>query len=390
MSNSSNQRQSENLTALKRLSTDHNVYVLGAGFSVPAGMPTMAGFLNAMRDTPEWLAENNMRAEVNAINHVLDFRLQAKGAADRVQLDLDNIEDLFSLASATGDDQEIGLIQQAIAATLYRCERVSKQPEWSMYINDGPRLPKHWKADVNTKGQVNATFYNMPTYDVTAAVLAHRKDVFARNTFITFNYDLVLENALRNLGTPFSYGLKPEFADNMHSEQFGWASESDSQAKVLKLHGSINWGYQPKRDKRLRTYADYKKLTEEGDLPLVQPPTWRKQFADALNSVWTGATESLSSATRLIILGFSMPRTDAFFRFLTAAGLMQNISLREVLFLTKDAIPDDPRMSDLFSDTLIRGGRVRSGSVDMKYLAVGNGNLREALGRSFPWPVPSY
>jgi hypothetical protein len=34
-----------------------NVYLLGAGFSADAGLPTIADFLNQMRDSTDWLAQ---------------------------------------------------------------------------------------------------------------------------------------------------------------------------------------------------------------------------------------------------------------------------------------------------------------------------------------------
>jgi hypothetical protein len=37
--------------------TNHNVYILGAGFSVPGGLPTIANFIDVMRDSIGWLEE---------------------------------------------------------------------------------------------------------------------------------------------------------------------------------------------------------------------------------------------------------------------------------------------------------------------------------------------
>lgn len=41
---------------------DHNVYVLGAGFSKDAGLPLVAEFFNRTRDSVQWLKDNGQHA----------------------------------------------------------------------------------------------------------------------------------------------------------------------------------------------------------------------------------------------------------------------------------------------------------------------------------------
>ena len=81
-----------------RAHNDHNVYILGAGFAAEAGLPLIKGFTNRMRDAAAWLEEQvGRKRELEAISHVLKFRLKAAGAAHRVPLNVENIEELFSL-----------------------------------------------------------------------------------------------------------------------------------------------------------------------------------------------------------------------------------------------------------------------------------------------------
>ena len=63
------------------------------------------------------------------------------------------------------------------------------------------------------------------------------------------------------------------------------------------------------------------------------PPTWRKVFGEQLSAVWEGAVRALSAATRIVVIGFSMPPTDTHFKYLLIAGLQSNISLRKLLFV---------------------------------------------------------
>src|SRR5713226_1534551 len=108
------------------IENDHNVYILGAGVSAISGMPVIADFMFALRDAQAWLSEQKRAREAQAIERVLEFRLSATPAAYRVQLDLENIEELFSFASIA-DERLSDDIRLAIAATLDFRHAVSGQ-----------------------------------------------------------------------------------------------------------------------------------------------------------------------------------------------------------------------------------------------------------------------
>src|SRR5713226_8164748 len=83
---------------------DRNVYIFGAGFSADAGMPLVKDFMRKLRDGLRWLRVNGRDSEVSAV--------------ERVSLDLEDIEELFSLASAAGSGTLARDVPLAIAATL--------------------------------------------------------------------------------------------------------------------------------------------------------------------------------------------------------------------------------------------------------------------------------
>jgi hypothetical protein len=59
-----------------------------------------------MRDAAAWLQNQRGRdRERTAIEQVLKFRLSAARASYRIPLNVENVEELFSLASASGDSQ---------------------------------------------------------------------------------------------------------------------------------------------------------------------------------------------------------------------------------------------------------------------------------------------
>jgi hypothetical protein len=82
----------------------------------------------------------------------------------------------------------------------------------------------------------------------------------------------------------------------------------------------------------LTAYATYSEVRARGKLPVLIPPTWKKDFSRQFADVWDQAIAALQQATRVITIGFSMPETDVHFKYLLSAGLQENVSLRRILF----------------------------------------------------------
>jgi len=100
----------------------------------------------------------------------------------------------------------------------------------------------------------------------------------------------------------------------------------------------VNLTTRPSEDFGLRvwTYGSYKDLPDAGDKPVLVAPTWQKQLGGYLSAVWREAVFALRTATRVVILGYSIPQTDQHFRYLLAAGLQDNNSLRKVVIVNPD------------------------------------------------------
>jgi hypothetical protein len=320
------------------LENDHNVYILGAGFSADAGLPVMSTFLARMRDSVDWFTQQERTAELDAIRSVLAFRLLGASSAYRVVLDLENIEELFSLASAMDADGLAIDMQRAMAATLDFCSETSLRLNARAHtIVLGPNAPLRedvkrsaWPADQReTEGYDRGYLpVGVPNFQsLLGALLGELSEPspLRQNTFISFNYDLLVEHFLHRLGVGISYGI-PE--DRLKIR----APWHDAQGtRVLKLHGSINWAASDDPTK-LVAYSTYSECRDAGRAPLLLPPTWRKDFGQ-LATVWQGALDALKTATRIVVIGFSMPLTDQHFRYLLAAGLRDNISLRQIVFV---------------------------------------------------------
>lgn len=336
---------------------DHNVYILGAGFAAEAGLPLIKDFMNRMRDAAAWLeGQSDRQREIAAIENVLDFRLKAAAAACNVALDVENVEELFSLASASAGGRLAEDIGLAIAATLDFArhdfqEREAQRPkEYRFYQvgvadfsnrpqppNWGPPLPN--VEDEIKQGRIKGQWYTCPPYEFYTGIIGgyfNPPSAERRDTIITFNYDLTIETALYALEIPFSYGLSGKSVNFGLEATGSIVSEecaSQDALRLLKLHGSVNWAPPDEVGKKLTLYRGYDEVRQNHLTPLLVPPTWRKYFAGQLSEVWDAAVKALRTATRIIILGYSMPTTDIHFKFLLAAGLQDNISLRKLFFV---------------------------------------------------------
>jgi hypothetical protein len=224
---------------------NRNVYVLGAGFSIDAGLPTIANFLNHMRDAADWLAVNHCDNERTAVERVLEFRHSAAAAGYRINVDLDNIEDLFSLAAALPEQDLRRDMQAAIGATLNYSQRRGSPREVRLRLKPHQSWPmtEQWReraSRIAASDDSHDVFCSV--YDYYAALLAGRASSIdaGENIVLTFNYDLVLEDSLTALGIPYSYGLGTNGVKYDAASPCLPDARSDALT-ILKLHGSLNW-----------------------------------------------------------------------------------------------------------------------------------------------------
>jgi hypothetical protein len=312
--------------------------------------------MHYMRDAHEWLEREGRKAEVTAVGNVLDYRLKATPAAYRLPLDLENIEELFSLASA-GKDDRTDDIRRAIAATIDYSESRVAEPMSQFFIESPSKLVPLPSAVFDRKllaeGDDRQITAEAPTYHLAIAGLLGLLNTprpRAENTFISFNYDLVAERALSALGVPFHYGFEHRTYTYHPLARRRLRVTGDQGVALLKLHGSINWAYPRRVRGKLTVYGSYEDVRADSFVPHLVPPTWRKIFDGTFAHVWEKAREKISQATRLVVIGFSMPPTDLHFKYLLASGLQDSLSLREVVFVDKNPDEVEKRARALFGD----------------------------------------
>jgi hypothetical protein len=318
------------------LHNDHNVYICGAGFSAAAGIPLVSNFYLQMRNAYYWLLEKGRTTEADAIKSVILFRIDSSAAGYWTKLDLENIEELFSLAAASSKRNLLNKIPLAIGATIeyaiQNFKRTSIVGQSNSHEND---LKKFINIpNFNTKA---SRFKFEPYAHHVGKLLGifNNGKIVGENTFITFNYDTLIEESLRSLNVAYSYSFAKSAANYDQTDLS--VREEASAIKILKLHGSVNWAKKTKnRGRSFTVFGSYQNVRENGLNPALVAPTWQKEFNGPLTNVWSDAVLSIEKATRLVIIGFSIPKTDTHFKYLVSAGLRRNASLRSIHIVDPD------------------------------------------------------
>ncbi len=336
------------------------VYVLGAGFSIPAGAPPQSDILSEIFN----LGEHDQRIGM-AKAQLRRFLLEDLhvNEADATKVALEDIYTPIDRCIADGTSLrgrphtqvqelrgQIGyLISQAIA------ERVSNK--------------------LNTRQGHSAYIDRFAEYLV---ALAARRATLAKNTndataakqydplsIICLNWDILLDNALHD-------ALLREHSESGHFDPFGvvdyccYVSSLDAadkrirsglwslgcrgyNVKLLKLHGSMNWLQCPNCQQLFVGFGEKLGILDRigveacrhckkyGHTNFLQGslvmPTFLKDLSNfQIKLVWQNAGVELMEARKLVFIGYSLPHADFEFRQLLTRMIWRDAPVDVVLF----------------------------------------------------------
>jgi hypothetical protein len=346
--------------SLERTKRSTNVYILGAGFSKAAGMPLLPEFMSRMRDTLE-LVEGLPEESYKALESVLMQRAMLSQVREKVNIDLDNVEQLFGLIDAVHphgssfltDDEKA--IRKGISATLLSSMKEKAVVRCQMFNSAAVALEKFgcvYQLPNEEAQQPRGTSHvDVDPYRLFCLLASHKLDPeatpnsYKEDVLVTFNYDLVIEKALKAMGFEPDYQLQP-----IYQPTTIWLGP-DGPVPLLKLHGSINWSLDDST-KAVSVADPTELITDSSRFPVIVPPTWNKGAAfDILDNVWSRAIGALSRATRIFIIGYSMPKSDTFFEHFLAAGLLSNDRLRSLIVVDPKADQIKERLGLLLDKT---------------------------------------
>lgn len=205
-------------------------------------------------------------------------------------------------------------------------------------------------------------------------VIANELDADNTVDVITFNHDLLIENALSLLPSKYGAAWCLEHAYGLPSNTTAIASAAPSFARpcpgspdqhvhIFKMHGSSNWVFRTRsrypspdaaRGHRKLLLWTNQAIPSHTTLmtgsrkswhiwPLIVPPIYEKHgfIRDELKRVWDDATAALDRATRVIFWGYSFPRADLHARYFFQGAAHRNPALRRPILINPD-----PRSAD--------------------------------------------
>ncbi len=204
----------------------------------------------------------------------------------------------------------------------------------------------------------------------TSAGCAHHKKLVQaleqKDSLISFNYDCVLDHALRMHGSAkwsakYGYALpEPRRIEGYeHWDPPQPATESET-VHLLKLHGSLNWQLPPDRTSPIKLKQ---RLYMQRGTPRfsVIPPVWNKAIAANQNfqALWKNAERAIRAAEHVAVVGFSFAATDLPVQSLFRVALARKRDLRTLVIANPS--PDDRRrIRGVFAKPLQHGTVIRT------------------------------
>ncbi|MCC5952797.1 MAG: SIR2 family protein [Acidimicrobiia bacterium] len=189
-----------------------------------------------------------------------------------------------------------------------------------------------------------------------------------RDTIISFNYDCVMDHALRRTASGkwsamHGYGFhKPSRvvgSENWNPEVP--AAGFNRTVNLLKLHGSLNWQLPPKKQSADGKIVLKQRLYQQRGAPrfTIIPPENVKDFDGDENfrHLWRLAERAIRGAEVICLAGFSFTPTDlhveSLFRIALARGNLKQ------LLIANPSRDDRARIRSVFSRPLQSGCMVR-------------------------------
>jgi len=272
----------------------HTILVLGAGFSKPLGGPLLSELL-----------EHNLTTSSKADHITLEVigRMYRMGTESKPTY---NVEDLFT-----------DIWREASIRGTIRIDGESF---------DSTVLKRELLIHLSSSVEKLKVRRNSKIWDQYCGFIEDQREGSKKLTIITFNYDIFIEEILDDLDSVYDYGplTDLEYDDEEHLRTL---DDYELDTRILKLHGSINWGIcegceEAERSKNLITafdrayipiirrkrceYCNTRFLTNG----IIPPIVYKAGDIEQINEIWRYSRTMLKQATKLFMIGYSLPTND--------------------------------------------------------------------------------
>ncbi len=285
------------------------VYVLGAGFSAPLNIPVMGNFIQKSKDMIDAEPEN-----YSHFLEIIDEVDKLSKAKNYYHTDLFNIEEVLSiLEMAKIIENQSSLFANMLGdptlQLLKYLEDVIKYytPTFLPYKGG---LPSNYHELMFGK----SNSYKYYCYFMAALFqLKFNRHVDGKRdgeftyiqnreyeySIVSLNYDCVLEI----IATHFDKHSDEEISFLRNDSPNSMYNSLKPQ--LIKIHGSV-------------------------DTEILVPPTWNKQLEERIRRIWSDAYQLLSNANEIRIIGYSLPESDAYVKYLLKAASIETRNLKTI------------------------------------------------------------
>ncbi len=285
----------------------HVVYLLGAGFSAPLGLPVMSDFLMRAKDL-----YFEKQPGVDYFKEIFDTIEDLSGVRKYFEADIHNIEEILSLLEM-GDFVEgepssqkfIRFLADVITGytPTFETSRIDDRKWKSADSEFGSGVPGRYATflagllgqDVVREGEGRFTRFLRQR--------AAAPD--SRYSIISLNYDMVIEESARMICKACPEGDPQPLCSSP-------TQMTEDSVAFGKLHGSVDG------------------LT-------IVPPTFSKGSGLQVREAWKLAWDAFASANEIRILGYSLPLADSNVRYLLKSATRKAPNLQRIDVVCMDA-----------------------------------------------------
>jgi len=267
------------------------VYIFGAGASAAEGAPVLRDFLKIAY---QFFKEEHYSPELDIVweflEHFYGFKTVIRHAGELDKFP--ELEEIFNIV------------------------------DWSLLQNQAfsIRFPRYRLHELKTAlvKLISMTLdKSLPSYNgmhqsFVSGVVRGGEEI---PTFVSLNYDIVLDNAIRSTGCVPEYGFYGNHLDHL---------DSCRKIPLYKLHGSLNWSFCPlcgeisEHNEKVAhlLFKDKYSITclncgsDSSQAIIIAPTLYKSYNISRLQNVWDCASKSISLSDRLVFIGYSLAPAD--------------------------------------------------------------------------------
>jgi len=314
------------------------VFILGAGFSMPAGAPGQEALLKKILNYNGYDYGNPV---IEWISELKEF-LSSAFILEPAEMESICLEDIY-----TPIDKCISENSSFRGYTVEVVKRIQNQLNTLIAIVLDSSI-----INIDPQPDYNEIFV--------AKLIAQKRKHPTTDKFsiISTNWDIILDNkffrGLQGSGSVVDYGCHVTGIDSNDSVIPPLVAKTNGgyTIKYLKIHGSLNWLkcpncqriYVSKNEKiaipehtleKKCRICERQAFAENGGInlsPHILMPTFLKAMSDVqFKMIWNQAAKEISEASKIVFIGYSFPQADFELRQLLARHVPNKCEIRVVL-----------------------------------------------------------